>query len=31
MKITESILAQLTDTDMILESVYRAIAEVDPN
>lgn len=31
MKITESILAQLTDTDMILESVYQAIAEVDPN
>ena len=31
MKITETILAQLTDTDMILESVYQAIAEVDPN
>lgn len=31
MKITETILAQLTDTNMILESVYQAIAEVDPN
>ena len=31
MKITETILAQLTDTDMILESVYQAVAEVDPN
>ena len=31
MKITEIILAQLTDTDMVLESVYQAIAEVDPN
>lgn len=31
MKITETILAQLTDTDMILESVYHAIAEVDPD
>lgn len=31
MKITESILAQLTDTDLILESVYQAIAEVDPD
>lgn len=31
MKITETILAQLTDTDMILESVYQAIAEVDPD
>ena len=30
MKITETILAQLTDTDLILESVYQAIAEVDP-
>ena len=30
MKITETILAQLTDTDLILESVYKAIAEVDP-
>ena len=31
MKITETILAQLTDTDTILESVYQAIAEVDSN
>ena len=31
MKITETILAQLTDTDTILESVYQAIAEVDPD
>lgn len=31
MKITESILAQLTDTDILLENVYQAIAEVDPN
>ena len=31
MKILENILAQLTDTDTILESVYQAIAEVDPN
>ena len=31
MKITETILAQLTDTDLILESIYQAIAEVDPN
>ena len=31
MKIIENILAQLTDTDTILESVYQAIAEVDPN
>lgn len=31
MKITETILAQLTDTDIILESVYQAIAEMDPN
>lgn len=31
MKITETILAQLTDTDMILESVYQAISEVDPD
>ena len=31
MKITETILAQLTDTDAILESVYQAIADVDPN
>ena len=31
MKIIETILAQLTDTDLILESVYQAIAEVDPD
>lgn len=31
MKITETIFAQLTDTDLIMESVYQAIAEVDPN
>ena len=31
MKITETILAQLTDTDTLLENVYQAIAEVDPN
>lgn len=31
MKITETIFAQLTDTDTLLESVYQAIAEVDPN
>ena len=31
MKIIENILAQLTDTDTILESVYQAIADVDPN
>ena len=31
MKILENILAQLTDTDTLLESVYQAIAEVDPN
>ena len=31
MKITETILAQLSDTDLILESVYQTIAEVDPN
>lgn len=31
MKITETIFAQLTDTDILLESVYQAIAEVDPN
>lgn len=30
MKNTETILAQLTDTDVLLESVYQAIAEVDP-
>ena len=28
MKITKTILAQLTDTDTLLESVYQAIAEV---
>lgn len=31
MKITETILAQLTDADTLLESVYQAIADVDPN
>ena len=31
MKIIETILAQLTDTDTLLESVYQAIAEVDSN
>ena len=31
MKIIENILAQLTDTDTLLESVYQAIAEVGPN
>ena len=31
MKIIENILAQLTDTDTLLESVYQAIADVDPN
>lgn len=31
MKITETIFAQLTDTDTLLESVYQAIAEVDSN
>lgn len=31
MKITETILAHLTDTDTLLESVYQAIADVDPN
>ena len=31
MKITETILAQLNDNDALLESVYQAIAEVDPN
>lgn len=31
MKITETILAQLTDTDTLLESVYQAIAEMDPD
>ena len=31
MKITETIFAQLTDTDTILESIYQAISEVDPD
>ena len=31
MKITETIFAQLTDADTLLESVYQAIAEVDPD
>lgn len=31
MKITEIFFAQLTDTDILLESVYQAIAEVDSN
>ena len=31
MKITDTILAQLTDTDVLLESIYQAIADVDPN
>ena len=31
MKILKNILAQLTDTDTLLESVYQAIADVDPN
>ena len=31
MKITETILAQLNDTEILLESVYQAIAEVDSN
>ena len=31
MKITENILVQLTDTDTILESIYQAISEVDPD
>lgn len=31
MKIAETIFAQLTDTDTLLESVYQAIADVDPN
>lgn len=31
MKIIENILSQLTDTDTLLESVYQALAEVDPN
>ena len=31
MTITETILAQLADTDTLLESVYQAIADVDPD
>ena len=31
MKITETILAQLTETDALLENVYQAIADEDPN
>lgn len=31
MKIIENILAQLTDADLLLESVYQAIADTDPN
>lgn len=31
MKLTETIFALLTDTDTLLESVYQAIADVDPN
>lgn len=31
MKILENILAQLNDTDALLESVYQAIADVDPD
>ena len=31
MKIAENILAQLNNTDLILESVYQAIADVDPD
>lgn len=31
MKITENILAQLTDTDALLERVHQAIAQMDPN
>ena len=31
MKITDTIFAQLTDTDSLLESVNQAIADVDPN
>lgn len=30
MMITDSIIAQFTDADSLLESVYKAIAEVDP-
>jgi len=31
MEITETIFAQLTNADTLLESVYQAIADVDPN
>ena len=31
MKITETIFAKLNDTDTLLESVYQAIADADPN
>lgn len=31
MKITETIFDQLTDTDTLLDSVYHAISEADPN
>ena len=31
MQITETILTQLTDTTIVLESVYQAIAEADPD
>ena len=31
MKIIKTILAQLNDTETLLESVYQAIADVDPN
>lgn len=31
MKITDTFFAQLTDPDILLESVYQAIADVDPN
>lgn len=31
MKNVETILTQLTDTDILLESVYQAISEIDPD
>ena len=31
MKMTENLLAQLTDTDAILDAVYETIAVLDPN
>lgn len=31
MKMTENILAQLTDTDAILDAIYEVIATLDPN